>query len=421
VTGPGAWWARERLGGEPALFAMLGGLALFGGIVALFVVPVRAEHEAHVAAMLAGFLVYRGLLLAVLLGRSAWAREIFLATLAADLGLVFLLTWFAGWDSHFYLLYYVLVALNAYQFGPGIGAVTAALAAVLLALAAGLTLPAVPWAHVGARTALLGLLGLALGHVAARERQARARAERLHHEREAALARLAEVEQLAAVGRLSAKMAHEVRNPLGAITLNADMLGDLVQTCPGPAMREARELLQEIRDEVSSLAALADEYLAAARLRRPRLEKDYLNDVVADLTGFMSPLAGRLGVRVELALEESLPPLPIDRGLVRQAAQNLLKNSLEMLPAGGRVTLTTRRTGDVAVLAVADDGPGVDPEVGPRLFEPFFTTKAGGTGLGLAIAREIARAHGGDVGWRNRPEGGAEFELRLPFARHGDE
>src|SRR3990167_1975029 len=160
------------------------------------------------------------------------------------------------------------------------------------------------------------------GPAAARGRAARARAEEPHREKAAAMARLARAEQLAAIGRLSAKMAHEVRNPLGAINLDVDMLTDIVRDGQGPAMAEAREIVREIRDGLRALAALTDEYLVAARLRPPRPEKESLNDLAADLVAFLRPSAERQGVVLELRLDPGLPLLPLDRAMVRQAAHN---------------------------------------------------------------------------------------------------
>lgn len=167
--------AIERLGREALVFAVLRALTLVGGVAALFVVPLRAEHELHFLPLLAGFVIYKAALLALLLKWAERSREIFFATLAADLAVVFLLVWFTGGgESHFYLLFYPLVALNAYYFGPGVGVLAAAVASGLLAAANWLVVPAAAWSHVASRAAILGLLALALGHVAVRERQGRA-------------------------------------------------------------------------------------------------------------------------------------------------------------------------------------------------------------------------------------------------------
>src|SRR3972149_6442067 len=167
----------DRLDAEAQVFAVLRTLTLVGGVAALLIVPLRPEHQLHLAPLLVGFVVYKALLYLVLL------------------------LWFTGGgESHFYLLFFLLVALNAHYFGPAVGVLAAALASALLVLANFVGLPA-PWAHVGSRGLLLGLLGLALGHVAARERAARAQAEELHREKEAAMARLARAGRPAAGGR----------------------------------------------------------------------------------------------------------------------------------------------------------------------------------------------------------------------------
>jgi signal transduction histidine kinase len=366
-------------------------------------------------------------LFALLFFFPARPRPIFLATLGADLAIVFVLVWFTGGgESHFYLLFSVLVALNAYQFGPGIGVLAAALSAGLMALANVLVLPAAPWPHIGARAALFGLLGLALGHIARRERLARAEAEGFNAELRAALSsletakeRAVRAERLAAAGRISARMAHEVRSPISAIGLNVEMLEEIVRGCPGPMMGDAGDLLKGIRAEVERLAGLTDEYLTFARLPRSRPEEDSVNEMLVELVAFVRPEAERRGVALEEQYDSLLPLFVFDRDLLRRAVLNLLKNGMEATPRGGRVRVTTRLDGGWAEISVADTGSGVEARHAAQLFEPFFTTKPRGTGLGLAIARQIAEEHGGSLTWENVPGGGARFTLRLPVKGGG--
>ena len=406
----------QRLSDEARTYAVLRGLTMIGGLAALLIVPLRPEHRVHLAPLLSGFVVYKVALLLALTRWAERAREIFLGTVAADLAFVFLLLWFTGGsESHFYLLFYPLVALDAYYFGPGTGVLAAALASAFLAAAAWLVPATASWAHTGSRAVLLGLLALALGYVAARERAARARAEQLARQIEAASARLVRAEQLAAVGRLSAKVAHEVRNPLGAIALNMDMLGDIVRECPGHRMAEAKDLLRGVREELRVLTALTDEYSVAERLPRPKFEEDSLNDLVTELVGFLRPVADHQGVMLAADLDPALPLLAFDRTMLRQALLNLVKNGLEALSHGGRIAVRTRCDGDGALISVADNGPGIPPEVASRLFEPFVTTKPRGTGLGLSIARQVAREHGGELLLATEPGAGAAFSLRLPL------
>ena len=162
---------RERLASEAMTFGLLRGLTLVGGMAALFIVPLRPEHQLHLAPLLAGFIVYNAAVLVVLARWTDEARMVFLATLAADLALVFLLVWFTGGGgSHFYLLFYLLVTINAYYFGPGIGVSAAVLASGLLATANWLAPEPDSWSQIGARAIVLGVIAVALGHVAVRER-----------------------------------------------------------------------------------------------------------------------------------------------------------------------------------------------------------------------------------------------------------
>jgi signal transduction histidine kinase len=413
--------AIERIGREALAFGVLRGAALAAGLAALFIVPLRPEHQLHLAPLLAGFIVYNAALLAVLARWAEEARAVFLAALAADLALVFLLVWFTGGsESHYYLLFYLLVTLNAYYFGPGIGLLAAGLAAGLLAAADWLSPSPVPFSHIAARGMVLAVLALALGHVAARERAERARVQGLDRELGVSKARLARAEQLAAVGRLSAKMAHEVRNPLGSVNLNVDLLGDLVRELPEPAAKEAQGILQGIKDEVRGLADLTEEYLVSARLPNLRVGRGSLNELLNELVGFLRPTAERQGVDIAMSLDATLPPLPFDPAMLRLALRNLVKNGIEALPQGGRINVKTGHEAGAVLVTVADSGPGITEAAAARMFEPFFTTKPGGTGLGLSISDEIARAHGGEMTWRSQPGEGAEFTIRLPLRGGAD-
>ncbi|MBI4562730.1 MAG: hypothetical protein HY724_11860 [Candidatus Rokubacteria bacterium] len=418
---------RERLGNGALAFAVLRGLAMIGGLAALSIVPLRPEHQVHLGPLLGAFIVYKAALFALLFLQPARARAIFLATLGGDLAIVFILVWFTGGgESHFYLLFLILVSLNAYHFGPGAGVVAAALSAGLMALANVLVAPAAQWSHIGARAALFGLLGLALGHIANRERAARAEAERVNIELRAAMARLEEAkeqairaERLAAAGRVSAKMAHEVRSPINAIGLNVEMLEEIVRSCPGPMMGDAGDLLRGIRGEVGRLAGLTEEYLTFARLPRPRPEEDALNEMLGELVAFVRPEAEQRGVALKEEYDPLIPLFSFDRDLLRRALLNLVKNAIEATPRGGEVRAATRRDGDWVEVTIADSGSGIQARHAPHLFEPFFTTKPHGTGLGLAIARQIGEEHGGALAWENHAAGGARFTLRLPLKGGG--
>jgi two-component system NtrC family sensor kinase len=415
---------------DERLFAVLLAFVMVGGLATLGLVPLRPRYQVDVYSLVIWFGLYKAGILALVSANPRGTRRIFIAALCIDLLLVFLLLFLTGGgDSPFVNLFFPLVAVNAYYFGRWVGLFLTIVAGLLYWAAASLSLPAATWTAVLILMALVGLPAFALGHVADRERRARSEVERLNTELTGTLTRLraaheslVEAERMATVGRLSLKVAHEVRNPIAAIGLNAELLGDMVQGRVSEDGTEATALVTAIRDQVGALDALTEEYLAFARFPRPQFEEDSVNDMVSAVAEFVRPLAARQGIAVKVATDPTVPPMEIDRTLLRQAVLNLVKNGMEAVPQGGNLTLTTACTGDTVEIAVSDSGAGISPEVGRRLFEQFFTTKPQGTGLGLAISRQIVEEHGGKIRWHSEPGAGATFTMTVPVqkaAAHG--
>src|SRR5262245_8395095 len=401
---------------------------MVGGLATLGLAPIRARHRVDIYSLLLWFAAYKLGIFALVTVSPRHTRGIFTGALGVDLLLVFALLYLTGGgDSPFVNLFYPLVAVNAYYFGRGVGLLLTALAGLLYWTAAWLAAPRAAWTAVAILMGQIGLPAYALGHVAERERRARGETDRLHTgltgtltRLQAAQGKLVEAERMATVGRLSLKMAHEVRNPIAAIELNAELLGDIVRERPGPEMEEAGHLLGSIRDQVTALDALTEEYLAFARFPRAQFEEDSVNDTVAAVVEFVKPLAARQGITVAVTTDPAVPSMEIDRTLLRQAVLNLIKNGFEALSKGGTLTVMTRRLDDTVEIAVSDTGPGIAPEVGRRLFEQFFTTKPQGTGLGLSITRQIVEEHAGQIRWSSTPGSGTTFTISLPIKRaHG--
>ncbi|MBI2199742.1 MAG: hypothetical protein HYU42_14260 [Candidatus Rokubacteria bacterium] len=420
------WLAVVRLlERDERVFAFLLALVMVGGLATLGLAPLRPRYRFDVYSLVMWFAAYKACILALVTVNPRATGPIFTAALAVDLLLVFSLLYLTGGaDSLFYLLFFPLVAVNAYYFGRWVGLLVALVAGLLYAAAAALAPPWVGWTPVIILMGLVGLPAFALGHVAERERRARAEVERLNAEVTGTLTRLQAAQQelvvaerMATVGRLSLKVAHEVRNPIAAIELNAEMLGDIVGEHQGPEMDEAASLLTAIREQVTALDALTEEYLAFARFPRPQFEEDSVNEMVAAVAEFVRPLATRQGISVRLETDPAVPPMAIDRSLLRQAVLNLVKNGLEALSQGGVLTATTRCLDGTVEIAVSDTGPGIPLEVGQRLFEQFFTTKPQGTGLGLSISRQIVEEHGGRIGWSSVIGAGTTFTISLPIKR----
>jgi signal transduction histidine kinase len=410
------------------VFAFLLAVVMVGGLATLGL-ALRPRHRIDLPSLVFWFAMYKVCILALVSVNPRSTRVVFSGALAVDLLLIFALLYLTGGGaSLFYLLFVPLLPVNAYYFGPWMGFAGAIVAGLLYAAAAALAADWVGWNAVIILIGLVGLPALAVGMVANRERRARAEVERLNAELTGTLTRLqgaqAELvvaERMATVGKLSLKVAHEVRNPIAAIELNAELVGDLVKERGGADMEEAATLVTAIREQVNALDAITEEYLAFARFPRPQYDEDSVNEMVAALVEFVRPVAARQGSTVEATTDQTVPPMAIDRTLLRQSILNLVKNGLEALGRGGKLTVSTRRVNDHVEIAIQDTGAGIASDVGKRLFEQFFTTKPQGTGLGLYISRQIIEEHGGTLRWESAPGAGTTFTATLPIKRTQDE
>jgi signal transduction histidine kinase len=410
---------------DERVFAVLLAAAMVGGLATLGLVPLQPRQQIDFYSLVIWFSFYKLGVFALVTFHPRSTRAIFLGALGIDLLLVFVLVFLTGGGaSLFYLLFFPLVTVNAYYFGPWVALAAALTAGGLMAAAATLAPPWIGWTGVTLLTVLFGMPAVIVGIVAERERGARSEVERLNAELtgtlnqlRAAQQELLVAERMATVGRLSLKVAHEVRNPIAAIELNAEMLQDIVRVHPTADMEEATGLVAAIRDQVNTLDALTEEYLAFARFPKPHFEDESINHLIEELAAFVRPVAIRQGLTIHVATDPAVPMMEIDRALMRQAIHNLVKNAMEALSRGGELTIESRCDGDAVEVAVADTGGGITLEVGQRLFEPFFTTKPQGTGLGLSITRQIIEEHGGELRWRNREGTGTTFVIRLPVKR----
>jgi len=221
--------------------------------------------------------------------------------------------------------------------------------------------------------------------------------------------RLKRSERLAALGRLSAGVAHEIRNPLSSIRGLAQYLAS--KLTPGS---EGAKVAGVMVGEADRLNRVVSDLLTYARPSPPRLAPADLNELANRVAGLMAEEATAKGVELSLDLEEELGLVQADADQLTQVMVNLILNAME---SGAKTTAIQTRSapGQAALLRVSDDGPGVEEEIRGRLFDPFVTTKAGGSGLGLAISARIVEEHGGTLSLQSGP-GGAAFELRLGLA-----
>lgn len=228
----------------------------------------------------------------------------------------------------------------------------------------------------------------------------------LHDER----ARRHAAERLALLGRMAASLAHEVRNPVAAIRLHAQLLD-------GAAPAEAATSRTLIATEAARIEALVNQWLHLARPAPTVMAALDLAELLAHAAGLLGPQAKHAGVTIDLPPTPPVAPLPGDRERLHQALSNILLNAIQAMPRGGSVRIATELPApDRLRVVITDHGPGFTPAALAHAGEPFFSQKEGGMGLGLAVAREIARAHGGDLHCTNHPAAGAQVILELPTA-----
>ncbi len=226
---------------------------------------------------------------------------------------------------------------------------------------------------------------------------------------------LIKTEKMAAVGKIASKVVHEIRNPLGSINLNVDILIDNLGSGDSPEDRESREILQTIKRETRRLSQITEEYLQFSRMPQPTGREEDLNAVMLELADFLRPELRRSGIRLVLNLDDHRPLVACDSRLLRQIVLNLIRNAMDVVPAqSGQVMVITSVTADGGEVCVDDNGPGIQPDVLPHIFEPFFTTKQDGTGLGLAVVAQIVEEHGGTLTCQSLPGKGTTFRIRLP-------
>jgi signal transduction histidine kinase len=226
---------------------------------------------------------------------------------------------------------------------------------------------------------------------------------------------LIERERLAALGELSAVVAHEVRNPLGVIFNSLGSLRRLLRP-----EGDAKMLLDIVGEEADRLNRIVGDLLDFARPSTPQLRPEPLSQVLDEAVA-AAMAQNAAGVEVRKELDPGLPLVPVDARLIRQAILNVAVNAVQAMPRGGRLTVRLRAEEERALLELDDTGPGIPEEVRGRIFEPFFTTKASGTGLGLAVVKRIVDGHGGEISVRSAPGGGASFRLALPLRAPGAE
>jgi signal transduction histidine kinase len=222
-------------------------------------------------------------------------------------------------------------------------------------------------------------------------------------------------ERLSALGNLAATVAHEIRNPLNAISMGLQRLK--IEFQPTDDQEQYSRVTELMLGEVHRLNSIVEQFLSLARPLEIKPESLRVQDVLNELATLVEGEAQQSKVQIRVVAPLTLPPLEADREYLRQTLLNLILNGLQAMPEGGTLTLKANMSNGNFLISVTDTGVGIAPENRTRIFEPYFTTKAKGSGLGLAIAHRIIEAHGGTITVFSETDQGCCFQICLPLDR----
>ncbi len=220
-------------------------------------------------------------------------------------------------------------------------------------------------------------------------------------------------ERLAALGRITAGVAHEVKNPLNSMRL---WLENLKESLPAEADGASRQAVQVLDKEIDRLDAVVKRFLDFTRPMDIRLEATQLAELLKEVLEVAQPQLQKSNIQLAQLLPIDVPEVYVDRALLKQAVLNLVLNAAEAMPGGGQLRLVLSRRGEAAEITVGDTGKGIPLEDRQKIFQLFFTTRPGGSGIGLASTFRIVQLLNGSIDFTSEVGRGTTFRIELPLA-----
>ena len=220
-------------------------------------------------------------------------------------------------------------------------------------------------------------------------------------------------ERLTALGRITAGVAHEVKNPLNSMRL---WLENLKESLSGESDGMSRQAVQVLDKEIDRLDAVVKRFLDFTRPMDIRLEATQLAELLKEVLEFAQPQLEKSRIQLAQLLPIDVPEVYVDRALLKQAVLNLVLNAAEAMPNGGQLRLVLSRRGEMAEITVSDTGKGIAPENRQKIFQLFFTTRPGGSGIGLASTFRIVQLLNGSIDFTSEVGRGTTFRIELPIA-----
>jgi signal transduction histidine kinase len=242
-------------------------------------------------------------------------------------------------------------------------------------------------------------------------------------------AKLRRMENLASLTTLAAGVAHEIKNPLGALSIHVQLIQKAMtaqeKLClemshiensecePSGYFRQIEKHLSIVNEEVERLNSIVVDFLFAVRPMNAEFRRGSINELIKELADLVSLELKQARIESVLNLNENLPALDFDPGLMKQALLNLVKNAAAAMTSDGTLTITTEKTESGITISIADTGNGISEEDYPKIFEPYFSTKENGTGLGLTVVFKIIKEHQGEINVKSRVGEGTVFIITL--------
>jgi len=215
--------------------------------------------------------------------------------------------------------------------------------------------------------------------------------------------------------RLAGGIAHEIGNPLNAITIHLELLKKRLSGLPEAKRRELEDSLSDIQAETRRLDRIIRNFLKATRKPPLRFQLDDLNEVIADALAFLKPQLDQAKIRITFSRDKEIPAFLMDRERLYYAFMNLIKNALEAMSKGGSLKITLTHKQHCAIAAVADTGCGIEERDLSRIFDIYYTTKQEGSGLGLMMVYDAVTEHGGKIEVASKRNKGTTFKVLLPI------
>jgi len=273
-----------------------------------------------------------------------------------------------------------------------------------------------------AEMVIYNIVGVVTGFLSRMEKNQREKSEKTaedlrkaYQELQTTFEQLTQADRLAALGELSAGLAHEIRNPLGSIKGAIDILESEFNN-----QNQKKEFIDIIKDEIDRLNGLVSEFSLFAKPQDPDLREADVNEIVDSVIRLTTNRAGQQKVSIVPELGEGLPYFFVDSEQIKQVLLNTVINGIQSMPDGGNLVIKTTETNSSIKISITDEGVGIETEKLSRVFDPFFTTKENGTGLGLSISYQLIKKHGGEIIVSPNPDRGLTFTVQIPIKNNNE-